>query len=321
MNRICNLLNVSFPLLQAGMGGIAVPRLAAAVSNAGGAGIVALYKHSPEEIVALLEETSELTAHPFGINLIPEVVDEPVLSEQVAAILEVANSRHFFTFFGLPPARICQQIKQAGFPLLIQIGNLVEARQAAAIGADALIVQGSQAGGHHLGHEQLDDLLIHMQQLKLGLPLVAAGGIATGRDFARVYSLGASGCLCGTLFVATKESAGHAMFKKRILESTAQDTVVTDLFEIGWPGRPHRVLRNEVVEKGKTLPPTFIGRTRIFNKPYLIPRFSSAVPTEATTGNIEQMAMYCGTSCQDINTLRSVAEVIQEFRLMSQMAF
>lgn len=319
MNRIRQLLGVSFPLLQAGMGGIAVPQLCSAVANAGCAGVVALYKYSPEEIVALLQETRRLTDRPFGVNLIPEIVNEQFLAEQVQAILQVADKGLFFTFFGLPSETICKKIKQAGYPILIQIGKVAEAQQAFALKADALIVQGDEAGGHHLGHEELDSILSQILQLRLGIPLIAAGGIATGRDFARVCSLGASGCMCGTLFVATKESAAHPTFKTRILEATAKDTIVTDLYEIGWSGRPHRVLFNEVVEKGKTLPSTFIGKTKIFNKTYLVPRFSAAVPTETTEGNIEQMAMYCGTSCQAITSLNPVAEVIQKFRQESEV--
>jgi nitronate monooxygenase len=313
MTRVGTLLGLAFPLLQAGMGGVAVPRLAAAVSEAGAGGVVALYKHTPEEIAALLAELRARTARPCGVNLIPEIVSADVLRAQVEAVLRAAPPRLFFTFFGLPDAAVCRTIKRAGHPQLIQIGDVAGAREAFARGADALIVQGSEAGGHHLGGEPLHRLLGQVSELGLGLPLVAAGGIAIGADLVRAQRHGASGALCGTLFVAARESAAHARFKERVVGATAADTYITRLFEIGWPGRPHRVLRGPLSAAGEVLPRTFIARTTVAGRTYPIARFSAAVPTETTEGRIDEMAMYCGTSCEAVDAVLPAAEIVHRF--------
>jgi nitronate monooxygenase len=320
VDRLARLLGLSFPLLQAGMGGVAVPRLAAAVSEAGGGGVVALYKHSPDEIAALLADLRARTARPCGVNLIPELRTAEALHAQVAAVLGAAQHDLFFTFFGLPDAAVCRTIRRAGHPLLIQIGDAVEAREAFVRGADALIVQGSEAGGHHLGTTSLHRLLPEVRDLDLGLPLVASGGIATGGDLFRAQHAGASGALCGTLFVAARESAAHARFKQRVVGASAGDTCITRAFEIGWPGRPHRVLRGPLAGAGEALPRAFIARTTIAGKTYPIARFSAAVPTESTEGRIDEMAMYCGTSCASIHGVLPAAEIVHRFIREYQIA-
>jgi len=320
VDRLARLLGLSFPLIQAGMGGVAVPRLAAAVSEAGAGGVVALYKHSPDEIAALWADLRARTARPCGVNLIPELLRAEALHAQVEAVLRAAQQSLFFTFFGLPDAAVCRTIRRAGHPILIQIGDAAEAHEACVRGADVLIVQGREAGGHHLGSVPLHRLLHQIRELDLGLPLVASGGIATGGDLFRAQRSGASGALCGTLFVAARESAAHARFKERVVGAAAGDTCITGAFEIGWPGRPHRVLRGPLAGAGEALPRAFIARTTIAGRTYPIARFSAAVPTESTEGRIDEMAMYCGTSCESIHAVLPAAEIVRRFVREYQIA-
>jgi nitronate monooxygenase len=311
---ICGRLGLSFPLIQAGMGGVAGPGLAAAVANAGCLGVVALYRHEPDEIRRLLRQTRALTSRPFAVNVIPELHTVTSLRRQIDAVLEAADPGIAFTSFGLAPAEVSDAIRDRDRVLLVQVGTVQEARRAHLAGADALILQGTEAGGHHLGDETLRVLLRDVHALGLGLPLFAAGGIATGAEFARLEALGAAGCMCGTLFVATTEANAHPRFKARIVEAEARDTVVTDTFSLGWPGRRHRVLRNDVVTAGRSLPAAFIATTRVLGKTYLVPRFSVAVPLASTEGMIDHMAMYCGTSCANVSAIRPVADAIEHFR-------
>lgn len=310
---LTGLLGCEIPLIQAGMGGVAGPPLVAAVANAGAAGIVGLYKHKPEEIRALIAQTRQRTERVFGINLVPEVVDEAVLAEQVKAVLAEPSCRPFITFFGLAPSAVCDLARAAGRPLLVQVGSLEEARTAVARGAQALILQGHGAGGHHLGTASTQALLAAVRADDLGVPLVVAGGIGSGAEFVRYRRQGAAGALCGTLFICARESWAHPAFKQRVIAAEPRDTMISSLFEIGWPGRPHRVLHNRLTRAEAPLPRSFIGRTEYFGRPYPVPRYSAAVPTVFTQGKVEEMAMYCGTSCRDIEREAGAAEIVAAF--------
>lgn len=314
-NNLTRLLGIDFPLILAGMGGVASPALAASVSNNGCLGVVGLYKHHPDEIPHVLQQTALLTGRPYGINLIPEIINEAYLSKQISAILSFAQDRTIpFTFYGLPSSSACRDIINNNHPLIIQIGTLQEAEHAAALGADAIIIQGNEAGGHHLGTRHLKEIFHEIKDRIPHLPLVAAGGISRGQELAEYVALGAEGCLCGTLFVASVESDAHDIFKQQVIRSDEHDTAITDLFSIGWPNRPHRVLINDTTVQGKALDANFIGEAVILNKRYPVPRFSAAVPTARTTGQIGSMAMYCGTSCRHIREIRPVQAIVEQFK-------
>ena len=113
-------------------------------------------------------------------------------------------------------------------------------------------------------------------------------------------------------FVVAHESRAHEYFKHAVAAAAESDTVITDVYEIGWPGRRHRVLATAATDD-PALAATFIGRTEVEGRSYLVPRFSSAVPTVATTGRIEEMAMYCGLSCGSISQPVSAAEIVAAF--------
>lgn len=303
-------LGIVEPVFQAGMGGVATPALAAAVANAGGGGILGLYKLADAEIEAMCQATAARTDRPFGVNLVPEVVSVARLGGQVEAALRACARPPFITFFGLPDADVARIVTARGVPLLIQIGTPGDARLAAGMGADALIVQGHEAGGHHLGTVSLVELIKAIHAEWPDLPLIAAGGLAADSDLCDIFAAGACAVLMGTSFICAEESAAHPRYKRLVVEARAEDTVITDLFEIGWAGRPHRVLANAVTDIGRALPSNFIGMTEIMGRRYPVPRFSAAVPTTATTGAIEEMALYCGTSCGLVDRVTTAAEIV-----------
>jgi nitronate monooxygenase len=312
MNLLARRLGIGFPLLQAGMGGIAGPRLAAAVAGAGGGGVLALYKSEPAAITALVQETRARTSAPFGVNLIPELVSDGELCAQIDAALEASDADVFFVLYGVPrEARACHPLRAAGRALIVQVGTVADAERAAALGADALVLQDVRAGGHLLGEATVCELFDQLRHLRL--PKLAAGSVATGEEFRRLWELGFDGCMCGTAFVCADESEAHDVFKARVVSAREADTVVTDVFDIGWPGRRHRVLRNVWTEGRSSAPARFIATITIQGRTVPVPRFSSVVPTRATRGAVDEMAMYCGTSCERVHAVVPAAEIVKRF--------
>lgn len=309
MTRLSDVLGIGLPLLQAGMGGVAGPELAAEVSNSGAGGILALYKEAPEAIPALVQSTSALTERPFGINIIPEVVGHRAASAQLRAALQHLPGSGFVTTFGLPDRAFADDVKHAKRRLVIQVGALDDASAALELGADVLVLQGSEAGGHHLGTTSSADLLGDVRSRHPLDVLTVAGGIATGDDLAAAINKGADGALAGTLFVPSDESRAHPDFKAMVLQASAEDTVVTDVFDIGWPHRSHRVLRNTTTEAPRA-PAQFIASTIVAGRRVPICRYSAAVPTANTEGRIDLMAMYCGTSCARVTRRDRAADIV-----------
>jgi len=314
VNRVERALGLTLPLLQAGMGGVAGPALCAAVSRAGAGGVLGLYKEPPERVHALVTAAAELTDRPFGINIIPEVAGHALALAQARAAIAALPSRGFATFFGLPDAETARTVTDAGRALVVQVGTEPAAARALLLGAGAVVLQGVEAGGHHLGTSPVAALLAEVRAWHPDAVLVAAGGIATGSDLARVLAAGADGAMAGTLFVPAAESDAHPLFKRRVVASRASDTVVTGLFDIGWPGRPHRVLRNSLTARRSRLEPHFIARTTAGGRELPVARYSAAVPSARTSGRIEEMAMYCGCSCERVTCAHPVASLLTRFR-------
>jgi nitronate monooxygenase len=314
MNQLTQRLGLAFPLFQAGMGGVAGPALASATAEAGAGGILGLYRSRPSVIGDLIAQTRMLTNRPFGVNLIPELMEENTLGAQIDAVLQESDASVFFNFFGLPDQGNAAKVRQAGRAMLIMVGSAAAMQSAEALGADAVILQGIEAGGHLLGTLPLDDLLVQALNLPCAVPLLAAGGIASGHHFYALHRLGVAGCLCGTLFAATQESRAHSQFKQRLVSAKVQDTVITDLFDIGWPGRRHRVLRNVLTEQGgRNRPASFIATVTEGGKRHLLSRYSAMVPVQQTEGRVDEMAMYCGESVCGVSHIPSVRERVQTF--------
>ncbi|MFF9351861.1 NAD(P)H-dependent flavin oxidoreductase [Streptomyces sp. NPDC014734] len=307
-------LGVGFPLVQAGMGGVAGPALAAAVSDAGALGTVALYKSDRALATALVQDTAARTDRTFGVNVIPEVAGR-LLVEQLAVVLARADRRLTLNSYGLPPRSAAEAVIRAGHRLLVQVGGVREARAAAELGAHAVALQGTRAGGHHLGDEDLADLLAHHG---LDVPVLAAGAIATGADLLAAVRAGAAGALCGTLFVAAEESAAHPAYKRDLIGAGASDTVVTDRFSIGWPGRPHRVLRGPVTDAPGPPPSSMIAWTTVMGTRRPVPRGSAAAPTAEAEGRVGEMARYAGCGCAATTAVEPAAVIVA--RLRSQFA-
>jgi nitronate monooxygenase len=310
---LTGLLGLSVPLVQAGMGGVAGPALAAAVARAGAGGVVALYRLDPVTVADVVDRTRAATGRPFGVNVIPEVAGPDLLMAQLEAALAGLPAGGFVTVYGLPPNAAAHWVTNRGYPLLVQVGDVAAARRAVELGADAVVLQGGEAGGHLLGTHHIGDLLDSVHAAQLGVPLLIAGGVGRGRQYAALRDRGAAGAMCGTMFVATTESAAHPRYKAAVVAATAAQTLVTDVFDFGWPGRVHRVLGNRVTQQGTTLPRAFIARARVGERQHPIARFSANVPTRDITGAVEEMAMYCGVSCTEVTRIAPAAAVVADF--------
>ncbi|MER6720355.1 NAD(P)H-dependent flavin oxidoreductase [Streptomyces halstedii] len=308
---LAGALGLDVALLQSGMGGVAGAELACAVSEAGAAGCVGGYKLVGDALSAVLGRLTAGTERPVGVNLIPEVVGPDELDRQVAQVLDETPQRVHLSFFGMPEDAVLDRVVAAGRGLVVQVGSVEDGTHAAGRGA-VVVAQGTEAGGHLLGTARRDDLVAALRDRLPDACLVASGGIGSPGEAERALAAGADGVLLGTAFVVAHESRAHSRFKAAVTAADEADTVITDVYEIGWPGRRHRVLATAVTaDPGQ--PKNFIGRTVVEGKPYLVPRFSSAVPTEATSGRIEEMAMYCGRSCGDVSEQLSAADVVAAF--------
>ncbi|MFG3529922.1 NAD(P)H-dependent flavin oxidoreductase [Streptomyces sp. NPDC047917] len=313
MTRLDALLGLELPLLQAGMGAVAGPALCAAVSRAGAGGTLALYKEPPARAARLVREVAAATDRPFGVNVVPEVTGPARCLDQLRAVLPELPADGFVTTFGLLGADAVRAVQASGHPLVVQTGTLADAGTALGQGAAALVLQGTEAGGHLLGRDPADRLLATVRARHPRAVLAVAGGIATGTDLADAVARGADGAMAGTLFVPAEESTAHPEFKRRVIEAAADDTLITSLFDIGWPHRPHRVLHNPLTTTDRA-PATFIATTRVDGRNHPVPRYSAAAPGDATTGRIEEMAMYCGRSCTRVTTAHPAAAIVARIR-------
>ncbi|MGW0770441.1 NAD(P)H-dependent flavin oxidoreductase [Streptomyces sp. NPDC002676] len=304
-------LGIRVSLLQSGMGGVAGPELACAVSEAGAAGCVGGYKLSGDALSAMLKRLVAGTDHPVGVNLIEEVVGPQELVRQVEQVLAETPQHVYLSLFGPADDAVLERITAAGRRLVVQVGTVQDAERAAGHGA-IVVVQGIEAGGHLLGTAHRDDLVAELRTRLPDACLVAAGGIGSPAAAAAAVAAGADGVLLGTAFVVARESMAHPFFKTAICGSAEADTVITDVYEIGWPGRRHRVLATDVT-RDPDQRKNFIGRTVVEGKPYVVPRFSAAVPTVTTSGRIEEMAMYCGLSCGDVSQELPAADIVAGF--------
>jgi NAD(P)H-dependent flavin oxidoreductase YrpB (nitropropane dioxygenase family) len=242
-------LGVERPIVQAGMGGGLAPHaLAVAVSEAGGLGTIGFVPAGA--LRAQIAAARRRTKRPLGVNL-------PMPFARQAHVDAADQADVVVTFWGRPR-------RQTAKPWMRQAGSLQEALEACSAGADAIIAQGIEAGGHVRGVAPATDLLARVREaLPDDYPVLSAGGIADAADVRSRLAAGAEAVVCGTRFLMTEESAAHPAYKARLVESG--ETVVTELFGAGWPA-PHRVLRNAATEHWLRNDPRGPGWLRTLNR-------------------------------------------------------
>lgn len=249
LTPLCQQLGIQFPIIQAPIGSGTCPELVAAVSEAGGLGMFAMSWRDEECIRSLIRQTRVLTDKPFGVNLVlawPQRDRLRVCLEEGVRII---------SFSWGDPLPYYPLVREAGGIILQTAGSADEAKRVADAGADAVIAQGWEAGGHVLGQVAALPLIPGVVDAVSPLPVIAAGGIADGRGVVAALALGAQAAMLGTRFLATREASVHEVYKSQLLQARETDTTYGSVFHVGWPGAPHRTLTNSTVRAASKMVP------------------------------------------------------------------
>ena len=314
--RLTEQYGLDVPFICAGMGFVGMPPLVAAVSNAGGMGTLGAAPMPPEAVRTMIRQIRSMTSRPFGVNFITPFTEDGhidvCLEERVPVV-----SFHWDD----PPEAFISRLRAGGVKVWMQVGSTQMAREVVNLGIDAVIVQGSEAGGHVRGEASTLVLVPSVVDAIAPVPVIAAGGIADGRGVAAALALGAHAVSVGTRMVATHEANVHEEYKRRILAATEGDTAVTTLFGPEWPDAPMRVIRNRVVNEWAgsenevmytTEPSQSIGRTLMGGEEYVMPKFSAFLPIPETSGDFEEMCMAVGESAGLVKEIKPAGEIVRE---------
>ena len=261
MNRITELFQIKYPIVQAGMIWASGWRLASAVSNAGGLGLIGSGSMYPDILQEHIRKCKQATHQPFGVN-IPLLY--PDIDQLIRIVLE-EGVKIVFTSAGNPKTWT-PLLKEAGVTVVHVVSSSAFALKSEAAGVDAVVAEGFEAGGHNGREETTTMVLIPAVCEKVQIPVIAAGGIGSGKAMAAAFALGASGVQVGSRFVATPEASSHNNFKQAVVEAKEGDTILS-LKKV----TPVRMIRNQFYEsvkaaedRGATLDElkTLLGRGR-----------------------------------------------------------
>lgn len=299
-SRVCDILGIEYPIIQGGMAQVSTAKLAAAVSEAGGFGIVASGGRDPEWIRNEIRKTKEMTKKSFGVNVI---VYEKMADDIVKVIMEEGVTA--VTFGAGNPSKYIEPLKSKGIKVVPVVASESFAKRLEFYGADMVIAEGMESGGH-IG-EVTTMVLVPAVVDAVEIPVIAAGGIAFGRQIAASFALGAEGVQIGTRFVSTKECEVHENYKEKILKASTRDTLVTGRVT----GHPVRALRNPLTNEllkidergGKSEEVEQLGR--------------GALRAAVVDGNVDRGSFMSGQSAGLVNDIPTVKELV--LRLWSEM--
>jgi nitronate monooxygenase len=300
-------LGCESPLMQAPLGRGAAARLAGEVSRAGGLGTLGASWTDPPVLREQIRSIARITDRPFCVNLVLDFAQD----ERLEVVVEERVPWVSFSF-GLR-ADLVTRARDGGGRVLVQVASAQAARAAATAGADALIVQGVEAGGHVQSVVGLLPLLAEVRRA-VSLPLLAAGGIGDPVSARGALAAGASAVVMGTRFVASDECDAHPQYKRRLLAAEGRDTVLTELFDVGWPA-PHRVLRNSTYERWQAAgsPPPGQRPGEGDTVAEGVPRYAINLPLAGTDGDVEAMALYAGQGVGMIDAVEPAAAIVERF--------
>ncbi len=293
--EICDLLGIEYPVLQGGMAWVATAELAAAVSNAGGLGIIGAGNMPGELLRQEIKKCRSLTSKPFGVNIyylspsVQEVVDI-VIQERVPVVTTGAGN----------PGKDMSRFRAKGIKVIPVVSAVALARRLARAGADAIIAEGMECGGH-VG-QTTTMALVPQVVSAVSIPVIAAGGIADGRGLAAALSLGAQGVQMGTRFVASTECAVHQRYKDAILKAKDRSTVVTGASI----GHPVRVLNNKLARRFSDL------EERRASQQELMQLGTGRLRAAVQDGDVENGSLMCGQVAGLVQEIRPVGEIIAD---------
>jgi len=303
------LFGLRYPIFQAPYGG---PALASAISSAGAMGAVALWPTTPEVARETVTQMRSQTRQPFIVNYVLSF--EP---RSLPAALDAGAPVVQFSW-GLPSKELVAGVRRAGAKFGVQVGTAQGARAAVDLGADYLVSQGNEAGGHVQSSTPLYDLLPKVLEEAKGTPVLVAGGVAHGAKIRTALMAGASGAVLGTRFVATQESDAHAAYKDALVRADAKDTALSVCFQDGWPGATHRTLRNGTLVGWEAY-----GCPPVGKRPgegdvvatgaggMTVTRYSLDTPHQGFQGTVTDLAMYAGQGVPDVKDIPTARELVE----------
>jgi nitronate monooxygenase len=311
--KFTELTGCKVPIQQAPIGGgLARPPLAAAVSNAGGLGMVATTGLTPQQVIARLEDVRSRTLGVFGANFLADKPFYPDIQELIGPVEAASKHAKVVEFFYRQPDASLVELVHRGWALAFwQVGSKNEAKTAVDAGCDVIIAQGVEAGGHVRGRIGLLPLLSQVLDLT-DVPVVAAGGIGSGRAMAAALAAGASGVRIGTRLVAAEEANAHPVYVDALIKAEAEDTILTEAFSLGWPKAPHRVLRSSLETAQRFKGDIVARRSLPTGDVDEIRRFESVTATKDMTGSIEALPHWAGESVAYVRKLEPAAQIIND---------
>jgi len=300
---ICDLLGITHPIVLGGMGSATSPKLVAAVSNAGGLGTLGTSTLAGEQITAAAKAIRESTDKPFGINhLLFRLRDEDYAATLAArpAVVAFAWARREQDL-----RRYFDQAHDAGSKVMYMASTRTEALRAADAGADVIVAQGTEGGGH-VGWMATIVIVPMVVSAVAPLPVLAAGGIADGRGLVASLALGAQGVLLGTRFLATPEAPIHEHFKQAIVKSDGHDTMLTEIHDLAsgqvWPGAMARVQRNAAIER-------WVGREWFVRENR--DEISQALADARRAGDVNNATLLFGQDAGLIDSIAPAAKLVE----------
>ena len=294
-NRVCKLLGTQYPLLQGGMAWVSDASLAAAVSNGGGVGIIAAGNTPPELLEHEIMKARELTDRPFGLNI---MLMSPTASD--ALELAVKHRVPVVTTGAGSPGKVLERLKPLGTIVIPVAASVAQAKRFEKQGADAVVAEGMEAGGH-IGELTTMVLTPQISQA-LEIPVIAAGGIADGRGVAAAFALGAEGVQLGTRFICCSECSVHDNFKKALVDARDRSTAVTGTRT----GHPVRCLRNKLTAEFERL------EERNASIEEVEKLGTGKLRLGVVEGDVEWGSLMAGQSAGMINDVRPAADIIRD---------
>jgi nitronate monooxygenase len=303
------LFGLRYPIFQAPYGG---PALAAAISNAGALGLVALWRNTPEVARSIVTQIRHQTRHAFIINYV--LAFEPL---SLPAALDAGAPVVQFSW-GLPPKDVVTAVRRSRSKFGVQVGTAQGAQMALDVGADYLVAQGNEAGGHVQSSTPLYELLPKVLEMAKGIPVLVAGGVSHGAKLRTALLAGASGAVVGTRFVATQESDAHAQYKEALVRAEGKETAMSVCFQDGWTGATHRTLRNDTLERWEAAGCPPVGSRPgegdvVATGPNGITatRYSTLSPRQGFRGTLTDLALYAGQGVGDVKDIPTAQQLVE----------
>lgn len=294
-SKLCQIFNIKYPILQGGMAWVATAELAAAVSNAGGLGVIGAGHMPPDALRKEIQKTKTLTTHTFGVNIM-------LMSPFVKEVMQVVIDEHVpvITTGAGNPGEYIPALKEIGSKVIPVVASVALAKRLERVGVDAVIAEGMESGGH-VG-EVTTMALVPQVADAVNIPVIAAGGIADARGIMASFALGAQGVQIGTRFVASQECVVHPNYKQAVLRSKERSTVLTGIST----GHPVRVIANKLTREYAELEKQGVSPEKLEKLG------AGKLRAAAQDGDMEYGSVMIGQIAGMVNEVKSVNEIIQD---------